>query len=71
MKNLTAIHLFAGLTVLLGVLMIVRAVANGGGVGAFGVLIGALFIAAGVLRLRLLAATRRNNASQRVDEVER
>ena len=43
--------LLSSLMVLLGVAMVVRAVAGGGGPLAFGVLIGLLFVAAGAARL--------------------
>lgn len=52
----TAVHVLAVVTALLGVLMIVRSVASGGGIGSYGVLVGVLFLAAGVMRLRLLRA---------------
>jgi hypothetical protein len=39
--------------IVLGVAMIVSTLARGGGVLAIGLLLGALFIAAGLLRLRL------------------
>lgn len=51
----TAIHVLAGITILLGIAMVVRAVTGGGGLGSYGVLVGLLFVAAGVLRLRLLS----------------
>lgn len=53
------VHWLAGLTAVLGVLMIVGAIKGGGGPGSYGVLVGALFVAAGVTRLRLLEARRR------------
>jgi hypothetical protein len=42
----------------LGVLMMVRTVAAGGGVAAVGILLGLLFVAAGALRLWLTRASR-------------
>jgi hypothetical protein len=45
--------LLSGLLVLLGVAIIVRTLAAGGGPLAFGLLMGVLFIAAGTLRLLL------------------
>lgn len=53
--SFTLVHGLALLTAVLGALMIVLAVAGGGGAGSYGVLVGALFLAAGLLRLRLLA----------------
>ena len=50
----TVVHGLAVLTAVLGVLMIVGAIAGGGGPGSYGVLVGAFFVAAGVMRLRLL-----------------
>jgi hypothetical protein len=41
----------SGLMVLIGLAMVVRALAAGGGAGAFGVLVGALFVAAGAGRV--------------------
>ena len=41
------------LTLLIGVALVVRTVVEGGGATAFGILIGALFIAAGAGRLWL------------------
>ncbi|MEH3054138.1 MAG: hypothetical protein PGN13_09060 [Patulibacter minatonensis] len=46
------VRVMAGLMALLGALMIVLALAGGGGAGSYGVLVGAFFLAAGVLRLR-------------------
>lgn len=54
----TAVHVLAGLTVVLGIAMIIQALAAGGGLGSYGVLVGAFFVAAGVLRLRLLMVRR-------------
>ena len=53
----TATGLLSLLMVVLGVAMVVSAIARGGGPLAFGVVIGVLFVAAGVLRL---AAERRS-----------
>ena len=39
--------------VVLGVVLIVLTLANGGGVLSFGILLGVLFVLAGVMRLRL------------------
>ena len=52
------VHLLAWLTTLIGVAMIVLALAGGGGIASYGVLVGALFAIAGGLRLRLLRAKR-------------
>jgi len=43
--------LLSGLMVVLGVAMVVRTIAGGGGPLAFGVLVGLLFVAAGAARL--------------------
>lgn len=56
--RLTGVHLLAIATVALGSAMIVQAFRGGGGVGSYGVLVGAFFVAAGVLRLRLLRGRR-------------
>lgn len=56
--RVTAVHVLAWVTVALGALMIVRALVGGGGVGSYGVLVGAFFVAAGLMRLRLLAVRR-------------
>jgi fatty acid desaturase len=50
------VHLMAIFTGLIGVALIVMAVAGGGGLGSYGVLIGAFFVAAGFMRYRLLRA---------------
>jgi hypothetical protein len=47
----TATHLLSAAMVLIGVAIIVRTLAEGGGPVAFGLLMGALFVAAGVGRL--------------------
>lgn len=44
----------ASVTALIGAAMIVVAIAGGGGPGAYGVLIGVLFLAAGLLRIKSL-----------------
>ncbi|MDQ8043692.1 MAG: hypothetical protein AAGC46_01170 [Solirubrobacteraceae bacterium] len=54
-----AVQLLSVITVVLGVLMIVKALAGGGGLGSYGVLVGAFFVAAGVMRLRLMQARNR------------
>ena len=46
-----ATAVLSGAMVLLGLAMIVRALAGGGGPLAFGVLVGLLFVAAGAARL--------------------
>jgi len=46
-----ATHVLSALMVLIGVAIVVRTVAEGGGAAAFGVLVGALFVAAGAGRL--------------------
>ena len=51
MRTMTRIT--SGLMMLLGVAIIVRTIAAGGGALAFGLLMGALFIVAGSLRLVL------------------
>lgn len=50
------VHVLAAFTAALGLFMIVRALAGGGGLGSYGVLVGSLFLAAGLLRLRLMRA---------------
>jgi hypothetical protein len=47
----TATRVLSVLMVLLGVAIVARTVAEGGGAAAFGVLVGALFVAAGAGRL--------------------
>jgi uncharacterized membrane protein HdeD (DUF308 family) len=48
-----ATRVMSVLMIVLGTTMIVSTLARGGGVLAIGLLLGALFVAAGVLRLRL------------------
>lgn len=50
----TLVHGLAALTALLGVAMIVSAIIGGGGPLSYGVLIGVIFVGAGLMRLRLL-----------------
>lgn len=52
--RITLVRILAVITALLGVGMIVGAIAGGGGIGSYGVLVGAFFLAAGVMRLRLV-----------------
>ena len=52
--RITAVRILAAITAALGVAMIVGAIAGGGGIGSYGVLVGAFFVAAGVMRLRLV-----------------
>ena len=52
--RVTAVRVLAAITAVLGVAMIVGAIAGGGGIGSYGVLVGAFFVAAGVMRLRLV-----------------
>lgn len=52
---ITVVRLLAIVTAVIGAVMIVLAVIGGGGVGSYGVLVGAFFLAAGVLRLRLIS----------------
>ena len=56
--SFTLIHLLAVMTIVLGAAMIVQAIRGGGGLGSYGVLVGAFFFAAGLLRLRLLRSRR-------------
>ena len=49
MKAVT--RLMSGLMILIGVAIVARTVGAGGGAGAIGILIGALFVAAGAGRL--------------------
>ncbi|MBO9533501.1 MAG: hypothetical protein J7513_11050 [Solirubrobacteraceae bacterium] len=51
---ITVVRVLAITTAVIGVLMIVLALAGGGGLGSYGVLVGAFFVAAGVVRLRLI-----------------
>jgi hypothetical protein len=51
---ITFVRLLAGVTAVIGAAMIVLALAGGGGLGSYGVLVGAFFLAAGIARLRLL-----------------
>ncbi len=53
------VHVLAGTTAAIGLLMIVLALAGGGGAGSYGVLVGSLFLAAGLMRLRLISVRRR------------
>lgn len=50
----TLVHGLAALTALLGAAMIVGAIAGGGGPFSYGVVIGVIFLGAGLMRLRLL-----------------
>lgn len=50
----TLVHALAALTALLGAAMIVSALIGGGGPMSYGVVIGLIFVAAGLMRLRLL-----------------
>lgn len=56
---ITLIHVLAAATAIIGVLMIALALVGGGGLGSYGVLVGAFFVAAGLARLRLLRARAR------------
>jgi hypothetical protein len=51
---ITFVRLLAGLTAVIGAVMIILALVGGGGLGSYGVLVGAFFLAAGIARLRLL-----------------
>jgi hypothetical protein len=53
-----ATRVFSLALVVLGVAMVVRTVAAGGGVGAYGAIIGALFVAVGLGRLWIARRTR-------------
>lgn len=55
----TVVQVLAALTALIGVVMIVIALAGGGGLGSYGVLVGAFFLAAGIMRLRWIALRKR------------
>jgi hypothetical protein len=46
-----ATFVLSGLMVLIGLAIVVRTLAAGGGAGAFGLLVGALFVAAGAGRI--------------------
>ncbi len=52
----TVVRLLAGLTAVIGLAMIVLALVGGGGIGSYGVLVGLFFVAAGLMRLRLIQA---------------
>jgi hypothetical protein len=52
--------LTSGLMVFLGVAIVVRTIDAGGGPGALGILLGVLFVAAGVGRLWLTGALQRH-----------
>lgn len=56
---LTVVRVLAVLTAVIGVAMIVVALLGGGGLGSYGVLVGLFFVAAGVMRLRLIQARAR------------
>ncbi len=51
-------RVLATITILLGVALVVRTIASGGGPLTLGIVLGVLFVAAGVGRLYLLARTR-------------
>lgn len=50
----TLVLALAALTALLGAGMVLTALLGGGGIGSYGVLIGGLFLAAGLLRIKLI-----------------
>lgn len=50
----TLVHGLAALTAVLGAAMIVSAIIGGGGPLSYGVVIGFIFVGAGLMRLRLL-----------------
>jgi hypothetical protein len=49
----TATRILSSIMVVLGVVLLVLTFANGGGVASLGLVLGVLFILAGVLRLRV------------------
>jgi len=51
-------RVLATITILLGVALVVRTIASGGGPLTLGIVLGVLFVAVGVGRLYLLARTR-------------
>lgn len=53
-----ATRVLATITILLGVALVVRTVASGGGPLALGIVLGVLFVVVGVGRLYLLSRTR-------------
>lgn len=55
----TVVQVLAGLTAVIGLAMIVLALLGGGGIGSYGVLVGLFFLAAGLMRLRLIQARSR------------
>lgn len=60
----TVVQILAVITALCGVAMIVLALVGGGGLGSYGVLVGAFFLAAGVMRLRWIALRKRADRGQ-------
>lgn len=58
----TVVQALAATTAVLGVAMIATALYGGGGLGSYGVLVGLLFVAAGVLRLKLIRGQARADA---------
>ncbi len=60
----TVVQVLAALTALIGIAMIVLALVGGGGLGSYGVLVGAFFLAAGVMRLRWIALRKRADREQ-------
>jgi hypothetical protein len=52
----TVVSALAALTAIIGAAMVILALAGGGGLGSYGVLVGAFFVAAGSMRLRLIRA---------------
>jgi ABC-type Na+ efflux pump permease subunit len=54
----SVVQLLAVITMVLGAILVIQAVRGGGGPGSYGVLIGALFFAAGLMRLRYLRGRR-------------
>lgn len=59
----TVVHMLSVVTIVIGVAMVIQALAGGGGIGSYGVLIGAFFIAGGVMRLRLMQVRDRSGGS--------
>ncbi len=55
----TVVRALAAITAIIGFVMIVLALIGGGGVGSYGVLVGLFFLAAGLMRLRLIQARSR------------
>lgn len=63
----TLVRALAVVTALIGAVMVVLALAGGGGLGSYGVLVGLFFIAAGLMRLRLIQARARAQSQREAE----